>query len=163
MAKKPYFTGFFVLFYSLNLATSDSELSEVSTFINYTVNEDLIHIKSQFIDQLITKDHNVVVSTSYDNKHWELMSVDKAMQKKRILMKRNSNPIQGEIPSTFTLPEVCVSKNNQYSRRPQIATSKEDDLIVIHDYNATNRTYFYIYRLNQKQSQQSNWKKIQIL
>ena len=113
------------LFYSLNLATGDSELSEVNTFINYPVNEDLIHIKSQFIDQLITRDHNVVVSTSYDNKHWELMPAEKAMEKKRILMKRNSNPIQGETPSIFTIPEVRVSKNNQYSSWESIHEKRE--------------------------------------
>lgn len=103
------------LFYSLNLETCDAEFAEANQFINYTVNEDLIHIKSQFIDQLITSDHNVVVSTSYDYKHWELMPVEDAMRRKCILMKRNANPIKGNTPTTFTLPEVHVPKNNQYA------------------------------------------------
>ena len=39
------------------------------------------------------------------------------------------------------------AKNSQYAIRPQVATSKENDLIAIHDYNATTKTYFYVYKL----------------
>ena len=113
------------LFYSLNLDTSDTELSEADTFISYPVNENLVRVKSQFIDQLITKDHNIVVSTSYDNKHWELMSVENAMQKKCILMKRNSNPIKGNTPTTFIIPKVYVHKNNQYAEWDTVHDERE--------------------------------------
>lgn len=102
------------LFYSLNLDTGDSELVSPIKFISYDVDEDLVRVKSQFIDQLITKDHNVVVSTSYDNKHWQLMPISDVLERKRILMKRNANPIKGNMPTTFILPEVHVPKNNQY-------------------------------------------------
>ena len=50
----------------------------------------MVSIKSQSIDQLITPNHKMLVSYSYDNKKWILDEAEEYKNHKVILMKKNS-------------------------------------------------------------------------
>ena len=49
-------------FYSLNLKTNEVEFSKAVNFINYAVDEELIHLQGQSVDHFCTYDHNMIVS-----------------------------------------------------------------------------------------------------
>lgn len=102
-------------FYSLNPNNHKVELVEAQDYIVEPFKGDLVRTKSQSIDLLTTDNHNLYVSTSYDNKNWKLLQAKDCVDKKRILMKKNSKPIEGMKENKFVLPAILVEDANQFT------------------------------------------------
>lgn len=106
------------VFYSLNLETNEAELSKAVNFINYPVDEELIHLQGQSIDHLCTYDHNMIVSKSYAKngaKKWEVMPAEQASKAKHLSVKKNCLPIKGEKREFFVIPKTTTHQHNQFA------------------------------------------------
>ena len=103
------------IFYSLNKDTQECEFVKAKGFISYNYEGEMYSVKSQSIDLLITPNHSVLYSPSYDNKKWYLDEVQNITDKKRILMKKNCNPIQGQKEEYFVIDDITVKDRNQFT------------------------------------------------
>lgn len=119
------------VFYSLNLETQESELSKKINSFVYDFDGEMVSIKSQSIDQLITPNHKMLVSYSYDNKKWILDEAEEYKNHKVILMKKNCKPIKGKRLDCFILPEFIRERKNQYNTWLEKIDEKKVD---IHDF-----------------------------
>ena len=119
------------VFYSLNLETQESELSKKINSFVYDFDGEMVSIKSQSIDQLITPNHKMLVSHSYDNKKWILDEAEEYKNHKVILMKKNCKPIKGKRLDCFILPEFIRERKNQYNTWLEKIDEKKVD---IHDF-----------------------------
>ena len=118
-------------FYSLNLNTQETEFSKKINSFVYDFNGEMISVKSQSIDQLITPNHKMLVSYSYDNKKWILDEAEEYEAHKIILMKKNCKPIKGKILDYFILPGFKRERKNQYNTWLEKIDNKE---VNIHDF-----------------------------
>ena len=103
------------IFYSLNKDTQECEFVKAKGFISYNYEGEMYSVKSQSIDLLITPNHSVLYSPSYDNKKWYLDEVQNITDKKCILMKKNCNPIQGQKEEYFVIDDIKVKDRNQFT------------------------------------------------
>ena len=105
-------------FYSLNLKTNEVEFSKAVNFINYPVDEELIHLQGQSVDHFCTYDHNMIVSRSYAKngyKKWEVMSAEQASKTNHLSVKKNCLPIKGEKREFFIIPKTTTHQHNQFT------------------------------------------------
>ena len=103
------------LIYSLNLESGESELSRIKEQFEYDYDGNMIRISSQAIDQLITPNHKIPVSYSYDNKKYILDFAYNHEKHKMILMKKNCKPIKGIKPEMFKIEGITTKNKNQYA------------------------------------------------
>ena len=106
------------LFYSLNPESWDCELVPAKTVYHYDYTGDMIYIKAQSIDLLVTPNHKLYCNPYFEQKHsinrWVLRGAEEVTQWNRCLFKKNCNPIQGKLEDVFTLPQICVTRRNQH-------------------------------------------------
>lgn len=103
------------VFYSLNKDTQECEFVKAKEFISYPYKGEMYSVKSQSIDLLITPNHSVLYSPSYDYKKWHLDEVQNITDKKLVLMKKNCKPIQGQKKEFFVLNDIKVKDRNQFT------------------------------------------------
>lgn len=102
------------IFYSLDINTQECKFTPAVNCYEYDYNGEMYRVNAQSIDLLITPNHNVLYSKSYDNKKWEIDTVENITSCKRILMKKNCVPIAGKIDKTIKLNDCVVVWQNQY-------------------------------------------------
>ncbi len=112
------------LFYSLNPKTKECDFVPARSFFSMNYRGPMVHVHSQSIDLLVTPNHKNLVSYSYDNKDFKLDDAINALQRKRVLMKKNCKPINGIIADFFTIPELVTERNNQFQSWKMIHPSR---------------------------------------
>lgn len=95
-------------FYTLNLDNHHCEFLSPTNVFHYDYNGPMYKTKSQSIDLLVTPNHYNVISSSYDNKKFKLERADENNTHRRVLMKKNCNPISGKRIDTINLWEKNV-------------------------------------------------------
>lgn len=103
------------IFYSLNLSTNENQFVKPINFFREKHHGDMVRVKSQSIDLLITTNHNNVVSYSYDNKKFVLDEAKNHLNHKKILMKKNCNPIEGKKSDFLIIKGPRYRVRNQFS------------------------------------------------
>jgi replicative DNA helicase Mcm len=93
------------LIYSLNPETNNMEYSNIKKFYEYDYEDKMIKINAQSINQLITPNHKLFVSYSYENKKFILDEAENYKNHKTILLKKNCNPIEGIKINKIIIPE----------------------------------------------------------
>lgn len=108
------------LYYSLNPESWDCELVPAKEIFAYDYEGDMVHIKSQSVDQLVTPNHKFYCNSSFDKKYdkdkWVLRDAEKVVNWNMCLFKKNCNPIAGNLSATFKLPSITVCRGNQHSK-----------------------------------------------
>lgn len=108
------------LYYSLNPESWDCELVPAKEIFAYDYEGNMVHIKSQSVDQLVTPNHKFYCNSSFDKKYdkdkWVLRDAEKVVNWNRCLFKKNCNPIAGNLSVTFKLPSITVCRGNQHSK-----------------------------------------------
>ncbi|MHA1801109.1 MAG: FAD-dependent thymidylate synthase [Candidatus Heimdallarchaeaceae archaeon] len=146
------------IFYSLNLNTNENQFVKPINFFKEKHYGDMIRIKSQSIDLLITPNHNNVVSYSYDNKKFVLDEAKNYLKHKRILMKKNCKPIRGKKSDFVIIKGASYRVRNQFSSWKRIlkdrrVPTKEFFLFLgmfIADGHAFRSNYHYVVGISNK-------------
>ena len=106
------------LFYSLNPESWDCELVPAKAVYHYDYIGDMIRIKAQSVDLLVTPNHKLYCNPYFEQKHsknkWVLREAEEVTQWNRCLFKKNCNPIQGKLENVFTFPQIRVTRRNQH-------------------------------------------------
>ena len=113
------------VFYSLNMDTFDCEMVHPVRMFEYDYAGDMVRVKSQFIDQLVTPNHKIPMARSYDNKKWSLCEAADHNGFSTILLKKNCIPIKGDTNSVFVLPGVTTKNANQHTEWESQVSPKE--------------------------------------
>lgn len=116
-------------FYSLNPNSHEVEFVEAENYITEPFKGRLVRTKGQSIDILTTDNHNLYISTSYDNKKWELLQAKDCITKKRVLMKKNAKPIVGVKETEFVLPALVVEDANQFTKWNRVIPERKVPLV----------------------------------
>ena len=90
-------------FYSIDENTGNCYLAYADDFYAYDFKGEMVRVKSQSIDQLVTTNHELLISPSYDNKRWIKIDAINHKDYKTILMKKNCNPISGIVDDYISL------------------------------------------------------------
>lgn len=106
------------LFYSLNPESWDCELVPAKNVYHYDYSGNMVHVKAQSIDLLVTPNHKLYCNPHFEQKHsvnkWVLREAEEVTQWNRCLFKKNCNPIQGKLDDMFIFPQICVTRRNQH-------------------------------------------------
>ena len=113
------------VFYSLNMDTFECEMAHPVRMFEYDYAGDMVRVKSQFIDQLVTPNHKIPMARSYDNKKWSLCEAAEHSGFNTILLKKNCAPIKGATDSVFVLPGVTTKNANQHTEWESQVPPKE--------------------------------------
>ena len=105
-------------FYSLNPESWDCELVPAKAVYHYDYNGDMVRVKAQSIDLLVTPNHKLYCNPYFEQKHainkWVLREAEEVMNWNRCLFKKNCNPIRGKLDDTFLFPQIRVTRKNQH-------------------------------------------------
>lgn len=119
------------IYYSMNPETQECDYVKAKEIICYPYDGEMYSVNAQSIDLLITPNHNVLYSNSYDNKNWKLSQIQNIVNNKRILMKKNCKPIEGIKDSLIQTPSCVAYRSNQTGEYASIVNGIEfetDDL-----------------------------------
>lgn len=106
------------LLYTLNPLTHKAEYSKIKNNFIYFYNGEMVGVKSQSSDLLVTPNHNIYGCFTYDNKmknnNWKLFRADENDFHNRILVKKDCLDVEGINADTITLKGLTVTRHNQY-------------------------------------------------
>lgn len=102
------------VFYSLNTETLEAEYVNANRRFEYDYDGDMYEVDAQSVNLKITPNHNVLCSTSYENKKWMLEEIQNVADAKRVLMKKNCVPISGKKEEYFRLNDLVIQRANQF-------------------------------------------------